>query len=156
MRTLLFPAVLALALAGCASSSSTTSTTTGSSMAGMHMMAAKTWDVAMQGNKFVNATVTIYEGDSVRWTHMDGMTVPHNVAADDGSFDSNPNCDSTVPVGVPASQVCMVGGQSYVHLFGKVGTFTYKCRVHASMGMTGTVVVLAHPAMNMTMGHAQA
>ena len=151
MRTLLFTAVLALALAGCASST-TPQTTTGGSMAGMdHMaMGSKTVDVAMKGNKFVPDTIDVYEGDTVRWTHMDGMTTPHNVAADDGSFDSNPNCASSVPAGVPVSQVCMVGGQTYTHLFDKVGTVTYRCRVHS--GMTGTVHVLAHTAaMNGTM-----
>jgi plastocyanin len=148
MRTLLFTAVLALALAGCASSPTTT-TTTAAGMEHMHM-AAKTVDVAMKGLKFSPDTVTLYEGDSVRWTHMDGMATPHNVVADDGSFDSNPSCDSTVPVGVPLAQVCMVGGSTYVHLFDKVGTVTYKCRVHS--GMTGTVHVLAH-SMNMTAMH---
>ena len=148
MRPLPLLAILVLGLAGCATPSSTTTTTTGMDHEHMHMMMAKTVDVAMKGDKFVNDTVTIYQGDTVRWTHMDGMTTPHNVVADDGSFDSNPNCASTIPIGVPASQVCMVGGQTYMHTFDKVGTVTYKCRVHANM--KGTVVVRAHDA-SMTM-----
>ncbi|MFO1535953.1 MAG: plastocyanin/azurin family copper-binding protein [Thermoplasmatota archaeon] len=147
MQRLLLPALLALALSGCAGSTTTTTTGTMPGMEHNHMM-AKTVDVAMKGNKFVPDTVDLYEGDSVTWTHQDGATVPHNVVADDGSFDSNPNCASTVPAGVPLSQVCMVGGQTYTHRFDKAGTVTYSCRVHS--GMTGTVRVLPHPA-NMTM-----
>ncbi|MEA3143681.1 MAG: hypothetical protein QOG31_1005 [Thermoplasmata archaeon] len=151
MRTLLFTAVLALALAGCASSPTGTTTTTGAvDHSSMHM-AAKTVDVAMKANKFAPESIDLYEGDSVKWTHQDGATVPHNVVADDGSFDSNPNCDSTVPVGIPLAQVCMVGGSTYTHLFDKVGTVAYKCRVHS--GMTGTVHVLPHSMMNATTGH---
>lgn len=150
MRILLVASLLAL-VAGCTGTTTTTSTTT-TGMAGMdhgggHMM-AKTVDVEIKGNKFVNQTVTVYVGDTVRWTHRDG-NVPHNVVADDGSFDSHPNCAATVPVGVPVSQVCMVeGNPAYTRLFDKAGSVPYNCRVHPSM--TGTVEVLAHPA-NMTM-----
>src|SRR5690349_8727189 len=86
--------IASLAFAGCSSpsspASSSTSGTSGS-MSGMHM--AKTWEVALQGNKFVNDTLTVYVGDTVKWTNKD--SVGHSVTSRTGqteSFDSNPNC----------------------------------------------------------------
>ncbi len=146
MRVLAFAAVAFLALSGCASSS-TTPTTSGAASPTMeashHDHSAKTIEVTMKGNKFVNDTVTVYQGDTVKWTHQDGMTTPHNVGADDGSFDSNPMCANPIPVGIPLSQFCMVGGSTYSHKFDSVGSVAYRCRVHSAM--TGTVNVIAHP-----------
>lgn len=143
MRLLLAAATLMLALAGCSStddpttSSSTTSQqpeTTGMS----HM--AKTHEVALAGNAFVNQTVTIHTGDKVRWTHQDGTT-GHTVTYDDGSYDSHPNC--AVPVGV--APVCMAEGDIIEQPFSKEGTVAYHCKVHPSM--TGTIVVEPHDMM---------
>jgi plastocyanin len=139
MRALLFPAVLALALAGCASTSTTTTTTT-SGMPGMdHMhMAAKTVEVAMKGNKFVNDTVMVYVGDTVKWTNQD--MVGHTVTATSGaSFDSNPNCAAPVP----AAAVCTAPGGTYTFLAEKAGDIAYHCKVH--QGMTGKIMVMDHP-----------
>ena len=141
MRTPAVLAVLALAtfaLAGCSSSNPGNSTTgaTGGSMSG-HMMMAKTVEVAMKGNKFVNETVTIHKGDTVKWTNQD--MVGHTVTADAGqteSFDSNPNC----PAPLPAAPACIAPGGTYSFTFTKVGTTKYHCRVHS--GMTGTIVVV--------------
>jgi plastocyanin len=147
MRALLaLPLLLALGLSGCSSDDSTgdggdpttpAPTTTG----GMMDHTAKTHDVTIQGSQFVNGTLTIYMGDTVRWTHNDGNT-PHTVSSASGSaesFDSHPNCAAGVPVGA----VCMVqGSPAFEHRFENAGEFGYRCKVHSSM--TGTVTVLEH------------
>src|SRR5437899_1478779 len=117
MRTLLLPALLALLLAGCSSTTSTTTTTTsaGPTMDHQHM-AAKTVEVAMRGNKFVNETVTVYVGDTVKWTNQD--QVGHTVTATSGAtFDSNPNCAAPVP----AAPICIAPGGTYSYLTVKAG-----------------------------------
>jgi plastocyanin len=149
MRTLALVAVAALAalaLAGCSGSSNDNGN--GMSMSGSmsgSMMMAKTVAVAMKGNKFVNETVTVYVGDTVKWTNQD--TVSHSVTTDSGaaeSFDSNPNCAAPV---LPAP-ACTPGGGTYSHTFTKAGTTKYHCRVHSMM--TGTVIVLDHSGMSMS------
>ncbi len=151
MRVLAFAAVALVALAGCASS--TTDSSSGapsSSTEPTHDHTAKTIDVSMTGNKFVNATIVIYEGDTVKWTHNDAGTTPpraHNVHADDNSFNSSPMCGNTPPnLPTTANNICMSSGQTFSKAFTTAGNFTYKCDIHAGSGMTGTVVVMHHPA----------
>lgn len=97
-----------------------------------------TVEVMMMGTQFLNQSITIYMGDTVRWVHHDGMT-PHNVESQDPAFDSNPNCRAT---GVPLSQVCMVEGSTFERTFTEAQTVEYRCEIHA--GMTGTLKVLGH------------
>ena len=142
MRALLLPALLALLLAGCSGSSGSSSTTTSGDMGHMNMAMPKTVDVAMKGNKFVNDTVTVAVGDTVRWTNQD--SVGHTVTATSGaSFDSSPNCAAPIPSGA----VCIGPGQSYTYKTEKVGTVEYHCKVHSNM--TGKIVVVSPPAMSM-------
>lgn len=135
--------VASLAFAGCSSSPSTSSSSTSTSsgsMSGMHM--AKTVQVALQGNKFVNDTVTIYVGDTIQWTNKD--MVGHSVTSRSGqteSFDSNPNCT----VALEPSPICMPSGGTFSYTFKKSGTTEYYCRAHSMM--TAKVVVLEHSAM---------
>lgn len=98
----------------------------------------QTVEVAMQGNAFVDQTVNLRVGDTVRWLHKDGQ-VPHTATDDGGAFDSNPNCNP--PLSVPAAGVCMVAGDTYQHTYDKAGSFPYHCKVHS--GMKGTVNVQA-------------
>ena len=142
MRVLLPLVLLTFVLAGCSSGedSSTSLSSTPSTSTAMMDHSAKTIDVSLEGNAFVNSSVTIYEGDSVLWTHNDG-TSGHSVTADDGAFDSHENC----VVAVLPSPVCMTDGQTFKHTFAEVGSFGYFCRAHP--GMTGTVEVLAHSMM---------
>jgi LPXTG-motif cell wall-anchored protein len=67
----------------------------------------------------------------VTWTNVG--TAPHTVTADDGSFDSSPDCPGNI-------NACIGGGESYTHTFGTAGTFGYTCKVHGA-AMSGTVVV---------------
>ena len=84
------------------------------------------------GDNFYNpSTVSIGVGESVTWTN-DG-SAPHTVTANDGSFDSSPNCPSSF-------DACMQPGETYTHTFDAAGTFGYFCKVHGQ-SMSGTVVV---------------
>jgi plastocyanin len=82
-------------------------------------------------------TVYVFPGDSVKWTHRDGDT-PHTVSANDGSFDSSPNTAGSCST--PFLDDCMREGETFEHAFPSVGTFSYRCKQHASM--TGTVNVV--------------
>ena len=148
MRTLTVAALLlALALAGCSSddTNGTDSSTDGPMTTGMMDHTPKMHSVSLTGSQFVNASVEVYVGDKVMWTHADGTTA-HTVTSDSGSaeaFDSHPNCAPAGGVGVPVGQVCMVDGGTFEHPFQNAGSFGYHCKVHS--GMTGTVTVLEHP-----------
>lgn len=136
LATLAATVVLSLLLAGCTSSSEPAPTSSDSEH---NHMGKHTVDVHMTGNKFVNASVLIHVGDSVRWTHEDGPAVPHTVTSDSGApeaFDSNPNCAAPVA----ASPVCMGSGDQYEHLFAKAGTYAYHCKIHSAMKGNVTVV----------------
>ena len=89
--------------------------------------------IDVQDNRFAPATVTVAPGDTVTWTQSGSN--PHSVTADDGSFDSHPNCP-------PA---CMGNGDTFSHTFDDSGEFGYHCKIHGSpgQGMSGTVVVEA-------------
>ena len=73
---------------------------------------------------FVPDTVTIKTGDKV--TFQNTGKVPHTATADDGSWDSG-NLNAGASFTTPA--------------FTQPGTFTYKCIYHASLGMTGKIIV---------------
>lgn len=164
-RLLALTAALCVALAGCTGGGGggdgTTTTTTGGSgiggnvsvgnntVSGSVSMTNTTGPgngteaplaafVVIQGNQFVNDTVTVQVGGSVTWTHNDGSTM-HTVTADDGSFDSSPNCSPTVDP-LPPTGDCMQQGDTFTVTFSAPGTFTYHCKVHPSM--TGTVQVV--------------
>ena len=95
--------------------------------------AQATHDVEVQDNAYAPASITITEGDTVRWTQTGDN--PHSVTSSDGSaeqFDSHPNC----------TPLCMMNGDTYEHTFDEAGSFSYQCDVHGA-AMSGTVVVEA-------------
>jgi plastocyanin len=87
--------------------------------------AAAEYPVAVSDYTYTPNTITVAEGDAVRWNNP-GNTQPHDVSFDDGSF--------VQPV--PASQDLW----SVTRSFPAAGTFRYHCSVHGSF-MSGTVVV---------------
>lgn len=89
-----------------------------------------TWDVSIEGNDFVDGSLTIQVGDTVVWTHRDS-SVPHTVTADDGAFDSGSS---------PAQYMTEVSNPEFSFTFDETGEFPYHCEVHASM--TDTITVL--------------
>jgi len=82
-----------------------------------------THDVTVQNFSFSPQTLTITTGDIVKWTNISGT---HNVRANDNSFYSG----SAAPA-----------PWEFTHTFTTAGDFPYYCEPHASMGMTGTIVV---------------
>lgn len=80
--------------------------------------------------RFSPSTVTISEGDTVRF-FWSGELLAHNAVADDGLFDS----------GEPSTEV----DYSFTFEVGTNGTHTYVCEPHEAMGMVGTVVVEPAP-----------
>ena len=99
-------------------------------------------------NAFSPNPVPVMVGDRVTWRHNGSN--PHSVTADNGSFDSSPNC------ALATSAACMGNGQTFTSppFTQPVGTIIrYYCRIHGGrngMGMSGTVVVQAAPTTTTT------
>lgn len=94
-------------------------------------------EVVLQGKAFEPTEVRVRVGEDVTWTHRDGLA-PHSVTADDGAFDSHPDC------GAATFALCMQEGQTYSRTFPAPGRFPYYCRTHGGPGgggMSGVVVV---------------
>ncbi|UTF52208.1 halocyanin domain-containing protein [Natronosalvus rutilus] len=71
------------------------------------------------------AAIVVDSGTTVVW-EWTGAGSPHDVIAEDGSFESEMLSDE---------------GETFEHTFEETGTFTYHCSPHVSMGMKGAVVV---------------
>ena len=87
--------------------------------------AAATGRVDMANKRFNPPELQISLGDYVQWEALDDE---HTVTARDGSFDSS-------------SRGVMVEGDEYRIRFRTAGTYEYFCRIHASRGMTGRILV---------------
>lgn len=99
--------------------------------------AQTTADVAVVDSAFQPSEVEVEAGGTVTWTQTGNL--PHSVTADDGSFDSHPDCGSD----------CMGQGDTFQHTFSEPGTYAYHCKIHGGpggVGMAGTVVVTAAAA----------
>jgi plastocyanin len=82
---------------------------------------------------FTPATITIHQGDTIRFENAGGV---HNVHADDDSFICSLNCTtSNAPSDLPWSVVVR---------FNRVGTLGYYCDQHGdtTSGMRGSVTVI--------------
>jgi Plastocyanin len=90
--------------------------------------------VALRHGKFVPAELEVEAGESVTWRHEDGED-PQSVTADDGSFDSHPDCRPATP------DRCMHGGDTFSHTFTEVGRFPYHSRTE---DMAGVITVVEH------------
>lgn len=93
-------------------------------------------DVTVVDSDYQPREVTVDTGGTVTWTQVGSL--PHSVTADDGSFDSHPECGGTGD--------CMGTGDTFAHTFAEPGTYAYYCRIHGGpggVGMSGTVVVAA-------------
>jgi plastocyanin len=83
--------------------------------------AASGSDVKVIDFGFNPSSITVKTGTSVTWTNTGSAT--HTVTADDASFDSGD----------------LSSGATFSQTFAKAGTYTYHCKIHATM--KGTVVV---------------
>src|SRR5919205_1172382 len=94
---------------------------------------AQAADVSISNFAFMPPSITITEGDAVKWTWA-GPDTNHSVTASSGqaeSFDSDPS-------GTPFT-IDHPKGFTFSHTFNTPGTFTYFCKVHSYM--TGKVTV---------------
>ncbi|HXO19809.1 MAG TPA: Calx-beta domain-containing protein, partial [Thermoanaerobaculia bacterium] len=89
-------------------------------------------------NNFMPSTLQIHAGDSVTWTNVSGGN--HDVHADDNSFRCANGCDDTGGNGSPST-----AAWSFTRTFNTAGTINYHCETHGSMGMVGSITVLASP-----------
>ena len=80
--------------------------------------------------RFSPSSVTITEGDSVRF-FWSGQLLAHNAVADDGLFDS----------GDPETSV----DYTFIFEIGTNGTHTYVCEPHEAFGMVGSIIVQPAP-----------
>lgn len=80
-------------------------------------------------NRFVPTNLVVTVGTTVTWEWVDNIAA-HNVVPDDGSTP-------------PPSGTLTSGPHSYQFTFNTLGTFNYHCQAHGSLGMTGTVTVVA-------------
>ena len=93
----------------------------------------RVYDVTLQGMEFTPATLTIHQGDSIRFTNVEGV---HNVHADDDSFVCASDCSlHTAPAPAP---------WSVVRRFDRLGALGYYCEQHGDLqgGMRGLVIVI--------------
>ena len=104
----------------------TSPTTSGPSRTG------RTVDVV--DNAYVPAELTVTVGTEVIWNYV-GPDAPHTVTATNGSFDSNPECDTS-----KLDQCLNAVGDSFRHTFSSAGSFTYSCKIHGEL-MSGTVII---------------
>ena len=89
--------------------------------------------------KFSPANVTIDVGDTVTFTNLGGISIPHNVHADDNSFRCANGCDGQQGGdGTPAANQWTA-----TVTFANAGVVNYHCDIHQSMGMVGSITVNA-------------
>lgn len=96
---------------------------------------AKT-NVDVKDNEFVPKEVTVAAGGTVLWEQSG--SAPHNVKADDGSFDSSPGCSGA------NTGACLGKGDTFERTFDAPGRVPYFCVIHGAaggIGMSGVVVV---------------
>ncbi len=96
-------------------------------------------DVSIVNLQFDPKELTVEVGTEVTWTNKDTGQV-HSVTADDGSFDSSPNCSDANP------GACLDSRDQFSHVFSAEGRFPYYSRTNGApggQGTSGVVVVVA-------------
>ncbi len=96
---------------------------------------ATTHIVKMTGDyEFVPSSLTIKQGDSVKWVLIKGN---HEIAS--GTVIEGPDGREGVPDGLWDSGKMASG--SFTYTFNSTGTFPYYCDSHVDVGMIGTITV---------------
>ena len=108
----------------------------------------KTWEVKMTGDatgyKFEPATLTIKQGDAVKYIMTSGG--PHNVTFQNVTGAAKAQLDANMSgakMGELMSPMLMAPNEGYVVSFAKVpaGKYDFICTPHAAMNMKGSVTV---------------
>ncbi len=92
-------------------------------------------DVTIVSGQFDPKELTIEIGGEVTWTNKDPDKV-HSVTADDGSFDSSPECSNANP------GKCLDDRHQFTHVFTVEGRFPYYSRTSGAPGGQGTAGVV--------------
>lgn len=131
--------------AGASASAGAPAAGTGTAMAAT----GKTWEVKMIGDasgyKFDPATLTIKQGDAVKWTVVSGP--PHNVSFYADSIPAGAqnqlNANMPNPMSPLTSPLFNNPGESYTVSFAGVpkGTYKYFCTPHQALGMHAQLTV---------------
>ena len=103
----------------------------------MSVTHATVYVVTLDGMSFTPATITIYEGDAIRFVNVGGSGNLHNVHADDDSFRCSLDCNTH---NAPSTQPW----QATVRFTGRLGTLGYYCEQHGNLtsGMRGSITVI--------------
>jgi plastocyanin len=97
-------------------------------------------DINIVSGQFDPKELTVEVGEEVTWTNKDPGKV-HSVTADDGSFDSSPECSNANP------GKCLDDRHQFTYLFTAEGRFPYYSRTSGAPGGQGTSgVVVVVPA----------
>lgn len=111
-----------LVLSGCSNNTDSTYGSGGSPGGGGGGTPPNT--IVMQNLAFSPSSKTITKGTTLTFQNKDGFT--HTATSDaSGGWDTGD----------------VAGGASKSVTFSTAGTFTYHCKYHSSMGMTGTIIV---------------
>lgn len=93
-------------------------------------------DVAMQGIAFVPKTVTIRQGDSVRWTNLESAPIVHTTTSGDPDGDA---------IGTIWASGNLSPGESFTRQFNESGTFEYFCEIHPRVAAMRNATVIVEP-----------
>ncbi|MGH8975457.1 MAG: hypothetical protein ACRD0C_19905 [Acidimicrobiia bacterium] len=88
-------------------------------------------DVNIVTRQYDPKELTVEVGEEVTWTNKDYGHV-HSVTADDGSFDSSPECSDATP------GKCLDDRQQFTYIFTTEGRFPYYSRTSGAPGGQGT------------------
>lgn len=95
---------------------------------------------ASHSSHFDPTELTVEVGQAVTWTNKDYGKV-HSVTADDGSFDSSPDCSNANP------GKCLDDRQQFTWVFSAEGRFPYHSKTSGAPGGQGTAgVIVVVPA----------
>lgn len=97
-------------------------------------------DVAIKGKAFEPATITVGQGDTVRWTVTESINEPHSVTS--GTPQDSGKVFDSGTAGSNNSFKLRDNGQTFEYTFDEAGEYSYYCVIHPAE-MTGKVVVLA-------------
>ena len=97
-------------------------------------LAARTNVVSLSGTSFSPPSLTNFVGDTVTWTNISGF---HNVTCDVAP-NPDPVCGTTATANSP---------WVFSFTYTKAGVYPYRCTIHQSSGMLGTITTLPLPKL---------
>lgn len=97
-------------------------------------------NVSVGSNFFNPKNITIAQGDSVTWQKGSTGAIPHNVRS---CVPAQTGCAGQAATESFTSGAATSAPFTFVHTFTAIGANPYVCTVHANLGMTGSVTVVA-------------